>query len=211
MAADFEGGITEKNRPKELGNLDMDGWYYKIFGIEFGPVKLDKLIELAKSHAISRDDQVRFGEKGSWRRVGTIGQLMAHLPFEASQKVIGGKSTEPEADTSNSPVFDQVPAAPMSDHPTPTDTIETVDTDRRWWCNIQGREYGPVELPKLIEWAATGRLLRDDLVRFGNDPYVLASELPGLFPDQASVMPPPNIQNIQSNPVAPTPPIQKAS
>ena len=56
----------------------MDGWYYKIFGIEFGPVKMDKLIELAKSHAMSRDDQVRFGENGSWRRVGTIGQLMAH-------------------------------------------------------------------------------------------------------------------------------------
>ena len=170
----------------------MSGWYYKIFGVEFGPVKLEKLVELAKTNAISRDDVVRFSEKGNWRKVGSIGQLMAHLPFEStSQKVIGKADDEVTQESAGASIFDQPSSPLMSDHPTPTDAMETVDTDRRWWCKIQDREYGPVELPKLIEWAATGRLLPDDQVRFGNDPYALAKDLPGLFPERPTKMAPP--------------------
>ena len=51
----------------------MDSWYYKLFGAEFGPVSLDELVELAKSHSLSVDDEVRFGETGIWRRAGSIG------------------------------------------------------------------------------------------------------------------------------------------
>ena len=61
----------------------MDGWYYKLFGDGFGPVTFDELIELAKSHTLSSDDEVRFGENGAWRRAGSMGQLMAHMPSGA--------------------------------------------------------------------------------------------------------------------------------
>ena len=57
----------------------MDSWYYKLFGDEYGPVGLEELVELAKNRSLSSDDEVRFGEKGAWRRAGSMGQLMAHM------------------------------------------------------------------------------------------------------------------------------------
>src|SRR4051794_28291929 len=66
----------------------MDGWYYKLFGIEFGPVSIEKLVELINVRSLGRHDEVCFGANGKWRRVGSIGPLMTHLPFEASEKVV---------------------------------------------------------------------------------------------------------------------------
>lgn len=163
----------------------MDNWYYKVFGIEFGPVKLERLIELAKSHGISHDDQVRFGEKGNWRRVGSIGQLMAHLPFASVPRQ--HLSSTPEAVHESSPLVEQSPEAHShngSEVAEFTVVEETPqDTEHVWWCRSQNREYGPVALPTLIEWASTGRLQRYDEVRFGQDPYIPAGDLPGLFPE----------------------------
>lgn len=170
----------------------MDGWYYKVGGSENGPVALDKLIELAKSHSLTHEDEVRFGVKGQWRRVGTIGQLMAHLPYQPAgtkQSQFGSTMFSPSPPPSSAdtiPVMSATPGDPKL-------------VDRRWWCKIQNRDYGPVEMSKLIEWVAAGRLRRDDQVRFGNDPFVPAKNLPELFPNDS--MPPTNA----------VPPVQKAS
>lgn len=183
----------------------MDNWYYKVFGIEFGPVKFERLIELAKSHGISHDDQVRFGEKGNWRRAGSMGQLMAHLPFAPTPKPHSVASSKPANKSSASEAHDSE-GFPVNGSATEEFTLveeQPQDTEHVWWCKCQNREYGPVDLPTLIEWAATGRLQRGDQVRFGQDPYIPAGDLPGLFPE-----PPPASINGNGQHI---PPIQRAS
>jgi hypothetical protein len=186
----------------------MDGWYYKLLSIVCGPVSQVKLIELIKEHTLGRNDEVRFGEKGNWRRIGSIGPLMTHLPFETAGTTVAA-STPVASSTSNARAavnhldsdqdFDldfaknvSVLEAPLVERretyravPNSVETMESgkpPEMDKCWWCMIQGKEYGPVELPKMIEWAATGRLRRDDHVRVGLDPYLRAGDLPGLFP-----------------------------
>jgi GYF domain 2 len=183
---------------------EVTGWYYQVFGEQFGPISLDDLVELAKNHTLSADDDVRFGENGAWRRAGSIGQLMAHLPFQAKKNAFSIEVAQPavvEAPVDDFEVSENVMLMPSTSSPTsrreavvpakPAKVEETVPAEPevdpakqvRWWCKIQDKEYGPVELSKLIDWATAGRLLRTDYVRFGLDPYTLADKLPGLFPE----------------------------
>ena len=183
---------------------ETTGWYYQAFGEEFGPISFDDLVELAKNQTLSADDDVRFGENGNWRRAGSIGQLMAHLPFQAQKNTFSVEVARPAVvqtpeegfDLSDNVVLKQ--SAPVSkarsEHVVPAEPAQVEETvpaepevdpakQVRWWCKIQDKEYGPVELSKLVDWAAAGRLLRTDYVRFGLDPYILADKLPGLFPE----------------------------
>ncbi|WP_010586266.1 hypothetical protein [Schlesneria paludicola] len=161
--------------PKPDGNQ----WWCRIQNEVFGPVDMAKVIEMAQSQVISRDDEVRFGEAGIWRRVGSIGPLMAHLPFESRENVVlGGLRTGP-SDAQINTVDNEVAPAGGIENPANSGSREIED---RWWCRIENREYGPIELAKVVEWAATGRLLKTDEVRFGRDPYMAAGELAGLFP-----------------------------
>ena len=199
-------------------SAEPTGWYYEIFGEQFGPLTFEDLVELAKNHTLSADDEVRFGETGAWRRAGSIGQLMAHLPFQAGKSAfsIEIEPTKSESGTSSSdeegyslaqedPLEDQdliqaplasaattpVQSGSKSSRPPKPPIAETAPPapakEDLWWCMISGKEYGPVELPKLIAWAASGRLLRKDFVRRGLDAYIVADELPGLFPELPSV------------------------
>lgn len=182
-------------RRSNSGSADTQGWYYKLFGDEFGPVSFDELVELAKNHTLSVTDDVRFGESGAWRRAGSIGKLMAHLPFQAAKNAFSVSLDQRPAPTRKAPpraaevplaeeVTATVPVAPES----PAEEVEAVAeakpvVEDRWWCTIRGKEYGPVPLTKLIEWVANGRLVREDYVRQGFNAYVVAGELPGLFPE----------------------------
>ena len=181
----------------------MDGWYYKVSDTEQGPVALEKLIELAKAHSLKHDDVVRFGQKGQWRRVGTIGQLMAHLPYQpagSQQSQFGSTMFSPSAPPSSSDTIPVTTSTTSSSSSSSSPShVDPKQFERRWWCKIQNREFGPVEMAKLVEWVASGRLHRDDPVRFGNDPYILARDLPELFPDKLSPG------------STATPPVQKAS
>ena len=201
-------------------SAEPTGWYYQSFGAEFGPLTLDELIELAKSHSLSVDDEVRFGESGPWRRAGSIGQLMSHLPFQAGKKAFtveveksasGKRGSDAQIEVSDEldsffnsqPVMPvaksvsqppkprrsapvPVPVAAPEPEPEPEPESEPEPAADVWWCIIQGKEYGPVELAKLISWAANGRLLRKDYVRHGMEAYIVAGELPGLFPELPS-------------------------
>lgn len=62
-----------------------DDWYYNIGGLEMGPVMFDGLLELAKAEQLAADDQVKLGIDGKWRRAGSIGRVMAVLPFQAAK------------------------------------------------------------------------------------------------------------------------------
>jgi hypothetical protein len=51
-----------------------------------------------------------------------------------------------------------------------------------WIVEVQGREYGPVDLQILREWKEEGRVLPTNQVRqAGVDGWIRASEIPGLF------------------------------
>ena len=187
---------------------ENDGrWWCSLQGKEYGPFDLPDLVELVKDRRLSSNDEVRFGPNGNWRRVGSIGPLMAHLPFEAAEKTISDRKAQLRSIPQPSPVangstlqtedIDFANSVNVSEPSTAekevfanvTDSGKTSQSGKspeagiRWWCIIQGKEYGPVELSKLVEWAETGRMRRDDHIRCGLEPYVVAGELPGLFPE----------------------------
>lgn len=65
-----------------------DQWIYRSLGQEFGPFSFDTLIELAKKGTITADDEVKLGVDGKWRRAGSIGRLVAVLPFVVPAKLV---------------------------------------------------------------------------------------------------------------------------
>jgi len=192
--ADFETAAVVE--PPKL----EDRWWCKILDNEVGPMTFDDLAEMAKNHTMSRDDQVRFGEGGRWRRAGSIGPLMAHFPFQASERFIatGKKDSKEQIDVvdveSRAPFpVDPAPiqAAPIASPPpaaAPPEVAAPSKNEERWWCLIQDKEYGPVDLEKIMEWAESGRLHSYDYVRLGRNDYVPASEVPGLFPKRPEPM-----------------------
>jgi hypothetical protein len=65
-----------------------DEWYYEMGGQELGPITFDELLTFAEQEQISADDQVKLGAQGKWRRAGSIGRLMAALPYKPVEKTI---------------------------------------------------------------------------------------------------------------------------
>ncbi len=71
-----------------------DDWYCQLGGQELGPLSFDELLKYAEHEQLGADDQVKLGPKGKWRRVGSIGRLMAALPYQAVEKsIVVGRST----------------------------------------------------------------------------------------------------------------------
>ncbi|MDB5345078.1 MAG: hypothetical protein JWP89_3455 [Schlesneria sp.] len=65
-----------------------DDWYYEMGGQELGPITFDELLTFSEQEQISADDQVKLGAQGKWRRAGSIGRLMAALPYKPVEKTI---------------------------------------------------------------------------------------------------------------------------
>jgi len=63
----------------------VDDWFYLVGELEFGPVTFDELLELARTEQVGADDSIKLGATGKWRRAGSIGRLMAVLPFQAAK------------------------------------------------------------------------------------------------------------------------------
>lgn len=77
--------------PRPLSDPDLstrggaaDEWYCLVGVQESGPHPFDELQRMAESQQLTAEDQVRLGKSGKWRRVGSIGRLMAALPFQAT-------------------------------------------------------------------------------------------------------------------------------
>ena len=83
-------------------NGGADEWYCRLSGAELGPMSFDGLVKCAQRGQMLTDDEVRFGAKGQWRQVGSVGRLMAELPFQA-----GEKKVTPSASKSKTPAVDQ--------------------------------------------------------------------------------------------------------
>lgn len=84
-----------------------DEWFCLVAGAELGPLSFDELLKFAEHEQLSADDQVRLGANGKWRRAGSIGRLMAALPYKAHEKkIVPGQKpkvdqSEPEIDDFN--------------------------------------------------------------------------------------------------------------
>ncbi len=79
-----------------------DEWYYRMTddeGVEVGPLTFDALIELAKSGRLTSDDEVRLGVDSKWRRAGSMGRLVAVLPYQTRRRRNAAPLPETQVDS----------------------------------------------------------------------------------------------------------------
>lgn len=102
-----------------LNTKGADDWFYTVGGLELGPVSFDELLDLGRNEQIAADDLVKLGISGKWRRAGSIGRLMAVLPFQVAQK----KQQRTSASSITiAPKVASPPVAPPSNSSAPTST-----------------------------------------------------------------------------------------
>lgn len=89
-----------------------DDWYYRIIdgdGAEVGPLTFDAIIELAKSGRLTSDDEVRLGVDSKWRRAGSMGRLVAVLPYQTRRR---NPAPAPQPQTQADPLAQMLDALP---------------------------------------------------------------------------------------------------
>lgn len=59
-----------------------DDWYCKLNGHDVGPIGFQVLLALAEQGRLFSDDELKLGTGGKWRRVASIGRLVAVLPSQ---------------------------------------------------------------------------------------------------------------------------------
>src|SRR5262249_18016429 len=59
-----------------------DDWYCLSSRLDPGPYRFATLVDEARCGRLSPEDQIRLGENGPWRRAGSMGRLMAVMPFQ---------------------------------------------------------------------------------------------------------------------------------
>jgi hypothetical protein len=102
-----------------LNTKGADDWFYNVGGLELGPVSFDELLDLGRNEQIAADDPVKLGINGKWRRAGSIGRLMAVLPFQVAQKKTQRTSA---ASIAIAPNVASLPVAPQPNIIAPTST-----------------------------------------------------------------------------------------
>ncbi|MEK6257457.1 MAG: hypothetical protein AABP62_02460 [Planctomycetota bacterium] len=95
-------GVSHTDSERVTVNGGADEWYCRLSGAELGPMSFDGLVKCAQRGQMLTDDEVRFGAQGKWRQVGSVGRLMAELPFQP-----GEKKVTPSAPKSKAPAIDQ--------------------------------------------------------------------------------------------------------
>lgn len=74
---------TAMGSDPDVSTRGADDWFYKVCGLEHGPVTFEGLLTLARTQQLGAEDSVKLGAGGKWRRAGSIGRLVAVLPFQA--------------------------------------------------------------------------------------------------------------------------------
>lgn len=64
--------------------VDEANWFCVMLGQQMGPLTFAELADLARSGSLPADAEVKFGVEGKYRRVGSIGRLVAILPYQDS-------------------------------------------------------------------------------------------------------------------------------
>lgn len=86
--AESSGAAFSSDIENSESQSASEEWFCLVAGNELGPMDFEELLKFAEHEQISADDQVKLGSAGKWRRVGSIGRLMAVLPFQSVQKKI---------------------------------------------------------------------------------------------------------------------------
>ena len=63
-------------------------WFCRFSGQEWGPLSFSEIVTFAEQGQLSADDEVKLGGDGKWRRVGSIGRLVAVLPFQSPENSV---------------------------------------------------------------------------------------------------------------------------
>jgi hypothetical protein len=70
-----------------------DDWFCQMLGQELGPLSFRELVDYAQQGQVAADDLVKLGANGKWRRVGSIGRLVAVLPYQEQPTQVAPRST----------------------------------------------------------------------------------------------------------------------
>ena len=123
LSASFRGDISNVTTATSISDFEIsttptstDEWYCSLGDHELGPISFEELLKFAENEKLSRDDQVKLGANGKWRRAGSIGRLVAVMPYQAVEKKIIRKAN-------SLPKQSEAP----TDEFTVTTTIKTVD------------------------------------------------------------------------------------
>jgi hypothetical protein len=173
-------------------------------GQDMGPIGFEEIIEFAEQGQLEANDEVRLGATGKWRRVGSIGRLVAVLPYHEPvtpapvAKVTSPIEPEPVAATTIESVAEQkmtpgtldtaliqaeaaYAASSKAAHSLVAWALAP-NVDPAWWTWIGGAERGPVGFVQIYDWAIAGQLQATDYVRNGlYGQYVPAANVPGLL------------------------------
>lgn len=83
-----------------------DEWFCQLGGQELGPMTFEELVEYVENEQLTADDQVKLGADGKWRRVGSIGKLVAVIPYKAVEKNIVPTPAKSKTPAVEQPVID---------------------------------------------------------------------------------------------------------
>jgi len=144
------------------------GWFYESLGCTLGPISIEELTQHAESGELGPDDDVWMGQDGKRRRAGSIGRLMAAMPFQSSTVTIENRPTTKspnDTDTfdSNTTLREPAPARPTAPPPVAVPPTQ----EQLWYAWIRGQEFGPVSLQDLQQWYRDQRLTVNDAVKPG--------------------------------------------
>ena len=104
----------------------LDDWYCTLHDKELGPLSFEELVKFARHDNLSADDEVKLGANGKWRRVGSIGRLVAVLPYRAAESKTPVPATKSKpAHRSKTPAAEQ-PIVERRDNSTPA-SVATVE------------------------------------------------------------------------------------
>lgn len=164
---------TAPPKPQSEADTD-DGWYYELAGTEMGPFTFEELIDLAERGSLTADDQVKMGRHGKYRRAGSIGRLLTHLPYaEAAATPAPPTKSTHSTPIPETPVIAESPVVPPPAPLAPPSAAvpmvrhHPAAEEPEWYAWIRGIEMGPTSLLQLAQWVKTGQIAPTDLVRCG--------------------------------------------
>ena len=108
--------------------VGLDDWYCMVHGNELGPLSFEELVKFAEHDNVSADDEVKLGANGKWRRVGSIGRLVAVLPYRAVESKTPVPATKSNSATRSkmSAAEQRVVERPDNSTPPPTATVDSI-------------------------------------------------------------------------------------
>lgn len=161
VPSDLDKGTAPVTEAVQTGDDDPD-WFYRLAGQDLGPLSFRELTELAQQGGLTADDEIKRGIDGRYRRAGSIGRLMAAMPYAEPEQIRRVASTlSPAAVTS-------VAAAPSTASPVPPSLqYQPSALQPAWFAGIRGVEYGPLSLVQLSQMLAVGQISAYDFVRYG--------------------------------------------